>query len=179
MSYYNSQYIPMENNNIESIYDSVTSQFIFDFAIYMTIGLIYAILMSLVVDQLLEVELVDKACDFDNNNEQESVRPQLPVNQATDNFVTKYKTCKIVRDKFASKKFIYISILGVISVFAGGYLAVSDPKYHIVGSGVVLGGLWAMAYYTIYNWYNIDRYTQLAIIGLLFAAFVVMGVHRM
>lgn len=178
MSYYNSQYIPTDiivverehGNSTDSNYDPMMGLTTGDFIIYLAIGLAYVILMSLVVDQLLEIELVDKACSFDNIG-------QMSVNQSTDKVLAKYGTCKTVKNTFDSKKFVYMIIIGAISVFAGGYLARSDPKYLTGGMGIALGGFWAIIYYTIYNWHSINRYIQLAIMGLLFAALVVGSIR--
>ena len=179
MSYYNSQYIPtdiivVESDGMDPNYDPYMGLTAGDFIIYLAIGLAYVILMSLVVDQLLGVELVDKACSFDSIGQTAG----QTVEKSTDKFLAKYGTCKAVSNTFDSKKFVYMIVIGAISIFAGGYLAKSDPKYLTGGMGIALGGFWAIIYYTAYNWHSINRYIQLVIVGLLFAA-LVMGSIRM
>lgn len=179
MSYYNSRYIPtdiivVENGDMDQNYDPYMGLTTGDFIIYLAIGLAYVILMSLVVDQLLGVEVVDKACSFDSLGQNAG----QSVEQSTNKLLEKYGTCKAVKNTFDSKKFVYMIVIGAISIFAGGYLAKSDPKYLTGGMGIALGGMWAIIYYTAYNWYSINRYIQLVIVGLLFAA-LVMGSIRM
>ena len=105
MSYYNSQYIPtdiivVENDGMDPNYDPYMGLTAGDFIIYLAIGLAYVILMSLVVDQLLGVELVDKACSFDSIGQRTGQNVGQTAEQTTDKLLAKYGTCKSVSNTF-------------------------------------------------------------------------------
>jgi len=153
------------NRNILVIEDSQDNANIgnLNYFIYITIGVIYAILLSLVVDRILNYDLVEKIC----NDTSDYTRKNSDLYDS-DEYKQRQSICKKAREDFDTRKFMYMSAIGVLSILGGGYLAQSDYRYLTGGCGIALGGAFATIYYTVYNWYSINRDAKLGILGLAF-----------
>ncbi len=110
----------------------------FDYFTYIAIGFIYAFLVSLLVNRILNYERVEKVCD---------VGKEIKIDDPQRN--ARGAACRKAVDEYDSKKFFYMIIIGVVSMLGGGYLARSDPRYMTGGLGVALGGLMTIIYFTI------------------------------
>ena len=115
------------------------------FYVYAVTAFVYAFFVALLVDRLLKYEDVEKVCKGNNS-----------------------ALCLKAEKAFNNKKFIYMMILGVFSVFSGAYIAGSNPGLRTGGISVCAGGAMLLLYYTVLNWSNIDKNVQLAILGTTF-----------
>lgn len=128
-----------------------------DYFTYITIGFVYVFFLSLLVDRLLNYDRVEQICDTKN------------MQYGTDQYNTRVNVCKKTTNDYDTKKFMYMVVLGVLSVLGGGYLVQSDPRYTTGGCGVALGGVISIIYYTTCNWSNINKDVRVIVLGLTFA----------
>lgn len=142
-------YVVYDNMNNLSNYTYTN----FNYITYLIVGFVYFYFLSLVVDKYLKIDKLEKTCDTKD----------LDVNS------TKYKTkqdlCKVLNEKYNNTKFVYMLVLGMLSITAGGYLVRSNPRYLTSGLGVSLGGFIAIVYYTVLNWSRFGRNYQLLVLG--------------
>lgn len=122
-----------------------------------TLGFVYVFFLSLLVDRLLNYDRVEQICDTKE------------MQYGTDQYKTRLNVCKKVNSEYDTKKFMYMVVLGVMSVMGGAYMVQSDPKYTTGGAGVALGGMISIIYYTTYNWSNINKDVRVIVLGLTFA----------
>ena len=127
-----------------------------DYFTYLTIGFVYVFFLSLLVDRYLKYDQVEKVCD-------------ISTVQTNEQYKTRMASCKKANDEHNKKKFMYMVVLGVVSILGGSYMTQRDPKYAIGGCGVTLGGMFSVIYYTIYNWSTINKDVRIILIGLAFA----------
>jgi hypothetical protein len=132
----------------------------FDYMIYVTIGIIYAVFISLLVDRSLNYDKVENTCDQIYNK---SYRNNLDTSDDPKS------ECNKVTEDFHSRKYLAMIVVGVLSVFGGAYLGASNPMYATGGYGVALGGLYSIIFYTMYNWQNIDKDMKVVVLGLTLA----------
>jgi hypothetical protein len=135
-----------------------------NYFIYLTIGVIYVILLSLVVDRILDYDSVEKICNDTSNY----IRKNSDIYDS-DEYKQRQSICKKAKEDYDTKKFMYMTSIGILSIFAGVYMAHSDYRYLTGGYGVALGGTFATVYFTVYNWNTINKDAKLGILGLSFA----------
>lgn len=125
------------------------------YLIYITIAFVYAFFLALLVDRLLNYDdNVEKVCDVSNLTGQE--------------YIDRNQVCRDAQKKYDSQKFVYMIIIGVLSIFGGIFLVKYDTDYTTGGMGVTLGGVALILYYTLANWSMLNRDLQVTVLGLTF-----------
>jgi Na+/proline symporter len=154
------KYISQTEDSDDQIYGYGYS----DGLIYLTIGVVYFLFLQLLVDRFLGYEKIEKSCTSKNiiNNPDEYG-----------------KLCTKLRDEFELKKYVYMVVLGALSMGGGLYLAKSDKTYLVGGCGLALGGLWAMIWFTLINWSRLNRNFQFLILGLVLISMLARSAHLM
>ncbi|VBB18737.1 hypothetical protein YASMINEVIRUS_1269 [Yasminevirus sp. GU-2018] len=145
-----SDILVIEQEESPSLYDTS------NYYIYIAIAFVYAFFMALLVDRLLNYDRVEKVCDTS------SVKGQ--------DYTDRYQACRKAQKEYDTRKFTYMIVLGVFSIFGGAFLARSDKMYETGGWGVSAGGLMLVIYYTVANWGILDKNVQVAVLGLTFFA---------
>ena len=94
-------------------------------------------------------------------------------NYDSDGCITSYKECNYCKKEFnvASKKFnliyfILSSILAVVVIVIGLFLPTKNPLNEWIGTGLILGGLFALFFGTIIYYQHMDRFVKPVIILL-------------
>jgi hypothetical protein len=129
----------------------------FDFVTYMAIGIIYILFLAFILDRFLSYDRVENVC---------RVKDEKP---GSAQFNAKREECRNAVNDYDYKKFLYMLVIGFVSVFGGCCLARADPRYMTAGMGIALGGFIGIIYYTIYNWSSISKNIQVLILGLTLA----------
>jgi len=155
MSYFN----PM-NDSVVVIEETETKIDSYCILIYITIAFVYAIFLSLLVDRILNYDRVEKVCNV-------SIMPYF--NKSEEESPDKFKMCQDAKKEYDTQKFIYMIVLGLLSLFGGAFLARYDNNYTTGGMGVALGGIFLILYYTVANWTMLNRNLQTVVLGLTFA----------
>jgi hypothetical protein len=156
----------MSSNDVLVIEQDSTSYNSLDVCTYLTIGFIYAVFLSLLVDRILNYNRVEQVCDTKG------------MMFGTTQYNTRQDACEKAKTDYNSKKFAYMVVIGFLSVLGGAYVARLDDKYMTGGSGVAFGGLLTVIYFVIYNWTNLNKDFQIFILGLTFAG-LLYGSTRM
>lgn len=133
--------------------------------LYLLIGLVYAVLLSLIVDRLMRVERVYSACNDANSK------------FGTKEYDQANKLCRDVSEKHNQDKFMYMIFLGLFSMFSGAYLARYCDDYLVAGSGVSFGGSLLIVYYTFLNWNRLNLNAKIGIFTLSLVALVTYSVY--
>lgn len=158
----------MNDNSINTVYPNQpiekTSNGLDSFYIELAIAFVYAFFIALLVDRLLGYDNVDKLCEHTG-----FIR-SLTSPLTDPNYETKRKACEDAKKDYEKKKFTYMILIGVASIFAGVLMAKANNSYSTGGWGVALGGLFLIIWYTIMNWYSLDKTFQVAILGVAFVA---------
>lgn len=106
-----------------------------DYFISLTIGFVYVFFLSLLVDRLLNYDRVDQICNTGNAGAAGNAQVVLDIKYSTQD-----GACEKVRNDYNTRKFIYMVVLGVLSIIGGGCLA-KNEKYATSGTGIVIGGV--------------------------------------
>lgn len=138
-----------------------------DYIIYIAIGLVYAVLLSIIIDRFLDYDSINKLCDnrylyvyqTKNNEGNDNINKNIDID-----------ACEKARTNYEKAKFAYMIILGVLSLLGGGYLAYNNPKYMTGAYGVALGGLFTIIYFICKSWVTIGKDYKIFVLGLTFAA---------
>lgn len=130
--------------------------------IYLVIGLIYALLMSLIVDKVLDHSKVDKACSMDSG--------MRIISYSGTSHNTKYtndadRICDVLTKKYKSKKFTTMIMLGVCSMLLGAFFISNSPEYHTGSLGISLGGVLMIIYYIMRNWSSLNENLKIGVYG--------------
>jgi hypothetical protein len=115
------------------------------FYIYIVTAFVYAFFIANLVERLLNYDHVEKVC---KNND--------------------VLTCINTEKAFNNKKFIYMMILGILSVFGGAYISLVSPEFKTGGCEVCTGGILLLIYYISINWGNINKNMQVGALGIAF-----------
>jgi len=140
--------------NTQTQQNTYYSDYHFDSAsyyIYMTIAFVYVFFMSLLVDRLLDYDRIDKMCSF--------------TGLVGSDYATRLVACNQAKKDYEVKKFTYMIMIGVLSIFGGTVLASTDKKYATGGWGISTGGIMLVIYYTIVNWSLLDKNVQIGVLG--------------
>jgi len=146
--------------------DPSNSDYNFDAAsgyVYVVIAFVYAFFLALLVDKILDTDRIDKACNV----------PAWGYNQSQqelDQLQNMQNKCDKVRKDLNTSKFTYMMVLGVASILGGAYISKSDRRYAVGGWGMSLGGAMIVLYYTFVNWYMLDKWCQVIVLGGAFGA---------
>jgi hypothetical protein len=82
----------------------------------------------------------------------------------------KLKLCEKAEAVYDEKKFTYMIVLGILSIFGGALIARTGVAYSASGCGISFGGMMLVLYFTIKNWNTLSKNLQITILGLaLFA----------
>jgi len=135
-----------------------------DGLIYLTIGIVYFLFLQLLVDRFLGYEKIEKVCTLKNIISDPDGHGKL---------------CTKLNDDYELKKYVYMVVLGALSMGGGLYLAQSDEMYLVGGCGLALGGLWSMLWYTLINWSRLNRNFQFLILGLVLISMLGRSTHLM
>jgi hypothetical protein len=123
--------------------------------IHITIAFVYVFFLALLVDRILDYDSVEKICNFTGITEQV--------------YLDKRKMCDKSRKDYEERKFTYMIMIGVISIFGGALLTKIDKTYTTGGWSVSTGGMMLVIYYTIMNWNSLDKNLQVIVLGTTFA----------
>lgn len=155
----------MSYNDMIVIEQSDDSDYRFDFDYFtcIAIGFVYVFFLSLIVDRLLNHDLLEQV-----NDAMEQVYNTKDKKYA-DQYNARIKEHNKVIAAYNTQKFIFMIILGVMSIMSGGYLANCDARYAMSGRGIALGGVISIIYYTAHDWTNINKDIKVIVLGLTLA----------
>jgi hypothetical protein len=139
---------------------SVSDSYSINTFIYLTVGFIYVVLLSLIIDKILQSEKIDELC-LSKGDDLDKPLTEL-----------KYKKCREMQKQNEKKKFTYMVSIGIASILIGGYVVQNNPTYSIGGLGVGLGGAMTVIYYTIKHWSDFDTNYQILILLIAFIGLI-------
>lgn len=121
---------------------------------YLVISFVYAAFLCVLVNRMLNNEGIEQHCSEKN-------MPQF----GSDEYMTKKTKCEKLRKQFSNKKFVYLVVLGIISIVGGVSVAHTCPEYCTGGSGVAVGGLLVVVYETLVNWTELRDDVKIIMLG--------------
>ena len=116
----------------------------FDYMIYTTIGFIYAVFVSLLVDRFLNYDKVENICN--NKNSKNYINDYN--SRDTADLIDK---CTTAKNDYDLRKFMTMFIISIVSILGGLYLGANNPIYATSGYGIAAGGMYLVIFYTIYK----------------------------
>jgi hypothetical protein len=133
----------MDSENKKNVVYSGNAEYL----VYVTIGVVYVTLVSLLIDRVLGYEQLEKDCEY---------RFTTNLNLAQrDREDARRKVCEKRREEYEGKRFSHMMIVGVASLLVGGYVTTLNNSYNVAGAGVALGGLFGIIYTSISHWHRI------------------------
>ena len=115
-----------------------------EYLVYVTIGVVYVTLISLLIDKVLGYENLEQECDF------RFLGNMTLEQQEVEN--ARRAQCGARREEYQVKRFTHMMIVGVASLLVGGYVTTMDGSYYVAGAGVALGGVFGIIYTSVSNW---------------------------
>ena len=133
----------MDSENKESVIYSGNAEYL----VYVTIGVVYVTLVSLLIDRVLGYEQLEKDCEY-------RFTGNLNLGQKAGEDARR-AVCTKRREEYEAKRFSHMMVVGVASLLVGGYVTTLDGSYNVAGAGVALGGLFGVIYTSVSHWHRI------------------------
>jgi uncharacterized membrane protein len=118
-----------------------------EYLVYVTIGIVYVTLVSLLIDRVLGYDKIESDCKY-------RFMPNMTLEQQEEE-EGRRGHCEGRRNEYQDKRFSHMMIVGVISLLVGGYVTTLDGSYNVAGAGVALGGVFGIIYTSVSNWHRI------------------------
>ncbi len=144
-----------------SVVTSISKSYTINSMIYLTIGFIYAVLLSLIIDKVIHADKYDAYCSWNS-------RANLTEAEQTERSVK----CNEMEKNNSKQKFVYMIALGIISMISGAHIAQSYPAYSTSGVGIAFGGAMTTIWYVIIEWSSFSDSYKILILAAALAVLV-------
>ena len=164
---------------------SVSKNYISNYLTYITIGFIYALFISLVIDKFTNSEIVEKDCKgsyYFPSSTPCADRPSTGFishesNDACEVRRKKDKKCHTDRETVKLQKYTYMMVIGIVSIIAGIITTRLNDRYKVASLGLTLGGVFTIFYFNMVNWGSLSDNRKLAVLGLSLSGLVYASVR--
>jgi uncharacterized membrane protein len=118
-----------------------------EYLVYVTIGVVYITLVSLLIDRVLGYDKMEEECKY-------RFMPNMTLEQQEEEEI-RQSQCKKRRREYQDKRFSHMMVVGVVSLLLGGYITTLEGSYNVAGAGVALGGVFGIVYTSVSHWHII------------------------
>jgi len=156
-------------NNPVDVNLAVSAKYISDYAIYITIAFVYAFFFSNLINRIVKTG-IDKKCEDDRFYSYVTLDGYQDKNKKLTD--VEISMCDKMQKDSEDKKFIYLMIVGSLSVLLAGILVRKETNYEIAGMGIGLGGFLTIIYQLLKNWHRLSDDFKIGVLGILLTGLI-------
>lgn len=131
--------------------------------VYITIAFVYAFLVSLIVDKMLNYSRVEKVCE--NRIELQDILNDKKLKEHS----AQREVCLKASDAYDEQKFTYMFAIGILSFLGGSMIARYEKSLATGGMGLSIGGIVIVVHQIFKNWAKLKE-LRIFLLAVVFIA---------